>query len=141
MGYTTTFEGELLFPADVTLRCIALVKSLCNIENPSRDWQSWNYMALQINADLSGIEWSGGEKWYYPCEAVNYLIDAVRKVFPEFTLTGEMQAQGEDFADRWILRMVDGRATRVDCKIDGLSVVCPECGKHFVWNAEKGCLA
>ena len=66
------------------------------------------------------------------CEVVNWLVAKMRGLgFKDFALTGELKAQGEDAADRWILRMVNGKATKVPNPPMGRKVSCPECDHSF----------
>jgi len=77
-------------------------------------------------ADGAGIEWDGGEKFYYGAEWMTYLIDTFLKpgararyvegeyadpAFARFTFDhrcdGEVEAQGEDRGDRWLLVVAD----------------------------------
>ena len=83
----------------------------------------------QFLPDDSGesLEWDGGEKTYEAVEWVRYLIDHFLKEgaiasssddeqFEEFTfnhvLNGELEAQGEESGDLWLLKVVNNRVTR-----------------------------
>lgn len=55
-------------------------------------------------ADGTGIEWDGGEKFYDSPQWLKYIITNVLK--PKgYVLNGIVEAQGEDFGDRWNLEV------------------------------------
>ncbi len=142
MGYTTTFTGKLEFTDAVKPKMLALIKSvefadLRELDPTYEDDHDVSYLQFRITDDFSGIEWDGSEKWYGAVACVNWLIAFVRREFPKFSLKGQMCAQGEDAADRWILRMVDGVATKVETPPTGRTVECPDCGATF-YPDDKG---
>ena len=136
MGYSTEFRGQLKFRDELTARQLAKIKSMCGED--CRDHQEWEagdltYIDLQLTDDFSGLEWSGAEKTYYMEKLVNVIITQMRKTWPEFALTGELQAQGEDAEDRWkVIIGDDGMAKKVDIVVTGEIIACPRCGGRFV---------
>jgi hypothetical protein len=70
--------------------------------------------------------------------SVNWLIDRVRKTFPDFALQGQLKAKGEDVDDRWFLRIVDGRAEKQMIVPVGIVVECPHCRESFRVDAKTG---
>ena len=132
MGYTTKFEGVLKFKSNVTVAELKAVKSV--IGRTHADYAG--YIQLKIADDLSGIKWDGTEKFYHSVDAVNFVIGKVREEFPTFNLHGELQAQGEEGSDRWIMRMVDGRAEKVELRSTGVEATCPDCAHTFYVGGE-----
>ena len=91
-----------------------------------------SYIDLQLTDDFSGLEWDGSEKTYDLVEKVNLIIENMRLKYPDFGLTGELLAQGEDNGDVWILAMENGKAKHK--KIDlshKKKVTCPHCEEEF----------
>lgn len=139
MGYTTTFKGTLKFNPDLTAKELGHLKKY--LGEDIRDHLEWleggfeekdlYYVQFEINDDFSGIEWDGSEKFYGSVDCVNLLTKEMRKVRPDFEFTGELQAQGEEADDRWILRMKDGIAKGVKLVSSGDKVECPHCGETF----------
>jgi hypothetical protein len=94
-----------------------------NSPDPSQPglWCQWRPLS-----DGSGLEWDGGEKFYNAPEWMRYLVAlistkpddetyalmlAADERFADFTfdhvVEGEIQAQGEDTGDRWLLVVTD----------------------------------
>jgi len=95
------------------------------------------YMDLELTDDMDGIKWNGAEKTSPMEHLVNVLIEVAKRDIPDFGLTGEMNAQGEEMDDRWLLRMVDKVATKIEMKPVGTAVECPHCeGKVYPDEAE-----
>ena len=140
MGYKTAFSGTLRFTDKSPFAIIAVLKKLYALN--SRDQQGnheWNYIGFRVNGDCSGIDWDGLENLYGAVEAINWIISTIREGsqqlsiegIPDFGLEGYLYAQGEDVGDVWILRMVDGRATRFEIPAPGHEMECPHCHKEF----------
>jgi hypothetical protein len=143
MGYSTQYKGSLKFHRDLTGSELAMVGDVFGKD--CRDHPDWpddgypylSYVDLKFTDRFDGIEWDGSEKSSPLNHVVNVITEVIRRKMPDFTLTGEMAAQGEDVDDRWTLVMRDGRAERVDCKPSGAAVMCPHCdGKVYVDEAE-----
>jgi len=137
MWYCTTFTGQLKFPTDMTIPCLTLVKSFlgkdCR-EHPEWGHPELTYIDLTLTDDLSGLEWDWSEKTYDLPEKINLIITEVRKHYPNFTLTGQLNAQGEDFDDRWILEFASdgsGLAVSTPLVISGKVIKCPHCDEKF----------
>lgn len=139
MGYTTEFEGELKFTEEVRVTDLAILRKILGEDR--RDHPEWAkefpyvddfyYLDLALTDDFSGLEWSGAEKSYSMEKQVQFVMDYLRKGNPDFGLTGEFLAQGEESKDRWILQIQDGRAVRVDQELTGRWIECPHCGEEF----------
>lgn len=118
MGYNTDFGGELKFTSPLSAKHVKMIENLSGVSH-RKPGRHWSYFDLVVTDDGSGIQWSGAEKTYELDDQVNFLIDHMRaNGCPEFGLTGEMNAHGDERDDDWILRMVDGRATVVKLTVD-----------------------
>ena len=142
MGYSTTFKGVLKFKAEPTVSVLRALKTwlgedLRELAPEYAEKNQVNYIDLELTEDFAGLQWSGAEKTYGLVAAVNWIIDMMRdQVLADFTLTGELTAQGEDADDRWILRMVGGRAVEIKIPVTGEKMTCPECGHQWRLNEE-----
>ena len=135
MGYSTEFTGELKFTTELTGKQLAKVKSF--LGGDSREHPEWGgadltYIDLELNDDFTGLKWDGAEKTYDLEKKVNLLIKNVKKDYPEFGLTGQLLAQGEDVSDRWVLAMDNGKAVHRKTAIKGKKVTCPHCDEDFL---------
>jgi hypothetical protein len=135
MGYSTNFRGVLKFKENITVAQLSKVKGF--LGRDCRDHPEWGhtnltYIDLKLTDDFSGLEWDGSEKTYDLADKVNLIIDQLRADHPEFGLTGELAAQGEDIEDRWILCFdKNGTAVRRDVPSLGQIITCPDCGHKF----------
>lgn len=139
MGYNTRFSGTLKFSKPVTVAMLAKLNTMLGEDaskfaNPSSPSRDYGYIDLVVAKDFSGIEWdSGTEKTYYLEKSVNLVLAEMRKEWPDFGLTGQLTAQGEDMEDRWALVMEDdGLAHKRKLTITGQRVKCPDCGHKFI---------
>ena len=90
-----------------------------------RDHKEWikpnfsntRYIQFKVTDDLCGIEWDGNEKFYNPVEAVNTIIINMQDKFPEFGLSGTLEAFGECASDVWLLVVQDGVAHNFDAAL------------------------
>jgi hypothetical protein len=117
MGYTTKFEGELLFGNVLTnLQEQELLKFLGEDCRDHPEWKSGDltHIDLEFNEDKSGIRWNGSEKTYELPEKINLIISKMCEKFPEFSLIGTLEAQGEEHTDRWNLEMENNKAIHND---------------------------
>jgi hypothetical protein len=137
MGYSTEFTGVLKFTKELTIPQLRKLQSFCGadvrnhpewIKNPN---QSYYYIQYEVTKELDGLQWDGGEKFSYPVETLNLIIDNMRAEWPDFGLEGELVAQGEDTTDRWWLRIKKGKAVQVNMpKLTDL-YECPKCECTF----------
>jgi len=135
MGYNTDFKGELLFTKELDSTEMLEIEKF--LDEDCRYHPEWNpgdliWIDLCFNRDLTGIEWNGGEKTYDLTEKVNLIISNMQQKFPDFGLTGELLAQGEDMTDRWRLVIENGRAVKKPVKILGDIIECPHCGEKII---------
>lgn len=139
MGYTTEFDGVLKFKTELTTSELRALNSYLGEDvREHKDWtegiddaEYMSYVDLKVTDDFTGIKWDGSEKTYGMVSLVNMICKEMKKIKPDFELIGELQAQGEEASDRWILRMVDGVATEVKLIPTGELIECPHCGEEF----------
>lgn len=140
MGYTTEFEGVLKFKSPLTAEQELFLREMlpgpdeCYEDTSDHpDWikpKGYNgYLQLEIANDKSGIEWDNNEKFYNAVEAVNTVILTMQSKFPNFGLEGHLLAQGEEIGDVWYLKIIDGKAEKIETNIDLHE--CPECGHQW----------
>lgn len=116
MGYTTEFKGVLKFKSEPTTKELASLNKLFRDED----------LQLELAEDFSGIQWDGSEKCYDMPDKVNRVIES------GFPLTSQLEAQGEERNDRWLLVIGDdGRAHKQEIKATGVQVACPHCSDVF----------
>lgn len=136
MGYSTDFTGELKFTRELIASQLAAIKKMlgedCR-EHPEWGAKDLYYVDLELTDDFSGLKWSGAEKTYHMERIVQLVIDEMRKKWPDFGLSGQLNAQGEDVEDRWTLAIkADGNATKIKVPLVGQRIECPSCGKRFI---------
>lgn len=125
MGYDTSFSGKITIEPPLNEQELKFFtefqKNLNLYQHPDQpsDWFDW------ISKDGTTIEWSGGEKFYYPVEWMEFIINhfmgsnpiAKRDNPEEFsflqshTLNGTIEAQGEDEEDQWQLVVVNNEVS------------------------------
>lgn len=143
MWYSTDFSGTLTFNENTTLPMVAMVKQF--LGEDCRDHPEWSeytdadgwyltFIDLEINSEMTWLQWDWSEKTYDLVEKVNLILSEVRKVYPDFWLSGELLAQGEEFDDRWRLVIEDGIAVRKDIISEWATVTCPHCWEKFTLN-------
>lgn len=135
MGYNTEFRGELKFTKELTGSQLAVLSSY--LGEDCRNHPEWGrsignyYVNLSLLPGFDGLEWDGSEKTYEMVEIVNFIIDKMMEIMPDFGLTGKLLAQGEDIDDRWELIIKNNVAVKVDVKPSGTKIQCPQCGESF----------
>lgn len=140
MGYHTEFKGALAFTSEpdvVQLRALNEILGEDRREHP--EWEAsdeFYYLDLALTEDLRGLKWSGAEKSYGMVAQVNFVVSHMRKQWPEFGLTGSVEAQGEDPEDAWTLTMEDGVAVKRERELPGFIVQCPRCHARFRYTKE-----
>ena len=135
MGYTTTFTGELKFKEELSASQLSDLNKI--LDEDCRDHPEWEepelyYVKFELLPDFSGIRWDGSEKFYDATKVVNMITRIMRKNYPNFELEGSLNAQGEDFDDRWTLSMDSGEAKEAQVEIVGQKVTCPHCEEKFI---------
>ena len=137
MGYSTDFTGELKFKEEMTASELSEIKKF--LSEDCREHPEWQndklyYVDLEFLDDFSGLRWNGTEKTYGMVEVINMITSNMinRLQYTGFGFTGELQAQGEEFDDRWMLIINgEGIAERKEVSIIGSRVECPNCNHNF----------
>lgn len=144
MGYSTEFKGVLNFNTELTASQLAYLAKFLGKDRrdlgifddeayAKADYGDyWYHFDLELTDSFDGVKWNQAEKTDNMEGIVNFLIDKMQEVCPGFTFEGTLYAQGEDCEDRWELRMVNGRAVRIDVPILGQKINCPLCGGTFI---------
>lgn len=143
MGYSTEFEGILRFTHQLSVPQLAKLQSFFG-ENPDdhTDWlktpgDKYSYVQYELTKDFTGLKWDGGEKFYYAVEALNLILLNMRAEWPDFGLEGQLEAQGEEMRDRWLLVIENGLAVRKEIKIEGSIYECPHCHEQVITSEAK----
>lgn len=136
MGYTTQFQGVIKIKPELTASQIKFIESMFG------DMRQWNpsdakkldltHFDFEFDNDLSGIQWNGAEKFYDADKCIEYLINKTVEKYPDLVFNGILQAQGEDYDDRWQLIVKDNKVSRKEIKLKGQKVTCPHCEEDFV---------
>lgn len=155
MGYNTQFSGTLLFKKEPSLRQLKRIEALLSedvrehpdlaaIVNNSGvpllrcQLSKVSYIDLAVDDNYTGLVWTGAEKTYGLEHAVNVVLAHVRHEYPDFGLTGELLAQGEDIEDRWrLIIAADGWADKVPVVLPGRCVTCPHCHRTFTTETKE----
>jgi hypothetical protein len=141
MGYQTNFTGELKFNRQMTPLELAWIEKCMGFDLP-HNFEGYiyphgkpHYVQLEVTKSGTGIQWDGSEKFYDAVQAVNFVIDNARREIPDFSLSGQLEARGEDIGDHWFLKIgVDGFAECVNAPSIGDAVTCPNCNHKFPLN-------
>jgi hypothetical protein len=141
MGYQTKFQGQLHFTCELSASERAHLEEFFNADiREHREWgksdEYATYIDLQFTEDLSGIEWNpDADKTYGMRTAVNVIIKEMKKIKPEFGLSGKLLAQGENLEDRWALIIgEDGYAKEVGTPPVDEKIQCPHCKQLFFYK-------
>jgi hypothetical protein len=107
MGYTTTFDGHLTIepplPPDA---CAAADAARFDIpEDDDAAEQLDGCCQWEIVDNGSTIVWDDGEKFYDSPRWMAWLI--ARHIPAGHNVNGEIEAEGEEYGDRWMLKVVD----------------------------------
>lgn len=136
MGYTTTFQGKISITPELTAPQIRFIKSLHDnlrdIAPADAKLYGLDYQQWELNENLDGLEWDGGEKFYKADKCMEYLVAKTLEKFPELKFNGIITAQGEEFDDRWKLTVKNNKVTRTEIKLKGQKVTCPHCEEDFI---------
>ncbi len=117
MGYSTDFVGNFDLDKQLSLDDFNYIKDFETTdfledkgESLSYDL-SHSYFQWVPTKDGRGIEWDGGEKFYYYVDWLQYLIDYI--LTPRgYKLTGSVAYQGEEVGDCGVLVIEDEKVTR-----------------------------
>ena len=135
MGYTTEFQGEIKIEPELTASQIAFFERMYG---DMREWdpeehKRTNMMWFQweLNKTRDGLQWDGGEKFYDADKCMQYIIEKAIEKYPNLKFNGIIQAQGEEFSDKWQLIVKNNKVTKKEVKITGDVIKCPECGHEW----------
>lgn len=135
MGYNTKFQGELKFTNNPTVEQLRKLQQFLGADcrkHPEWGMEHLTFIGLQLLDDFSGIEWDGSEKTYDLVEKINLILSEMKKEYPDFGLTGELRAQGDEIGDIWKLKFdAAGNAIRKDVLMDDSIITCPHCNRVF----------
>lgn len=133
MGYSTKFQGVLKFTHEPSIPQIRVLREMEGVDsrNVGVKGAHWYYLDLVVTDELDGLQWNGAEKTGGMDEQVRYVIAEMRKQWPEFGLTGEMRAQGEEPGDRWVLKVDGDVVKRIETPPKGVKATCPSCAHTF----------
>lgn len=141
MGYNTKFKGELKFKTEITVQALGALNAM--LGEDFRDHKEWakfgatdrlSYIDLKLTNKFDGLRWNNEtEKTYDLEKIVTAVIAIMRENYPDFSLTGSLNAQGEEAEDRWDLVMnAEGTiASKKKVPIPGTKTECPSCGHTF----------
>lgn len=122
MGYTTKFVGEFQANKPISITLIGLLEKLASEELTASDIEElcWptvpdHYFQWEVTKDRKGVQWNGGEKFYDYVEWLQWLIDVLKKKqHGNIMLSGQIEYRGEDSRDWGFLKIVDGKAVKVE---------------------------
>lgn len=139
MGYTANFKGTLKFTSEPTGPQLAHLNRILGQDIRDLDWVEkqgddyWYHFDLELTPDFDGVRWSGAEKTYGMVEVVNTVLYEMRKKWPDFGLSGRLDAQGEEVGDVWALEVSEGGlARKIEYRLEGREVECPHCEETFI---------
>ena len=110
MGYTTEYDGHVTITPPLTAAMVAKFNDYAEErhdgEGPTKyaTWCDW-----RADADGTAIRWNGGEKFYDGAAWMAWMID--RYVPANHTVNGDINAEGEESGDRWLLKVTDRKVT------------------------------
>jgi hypothetical protein len=117
MGYSTEYNGSLDFTKPLSEVEKTYLIGVLYKDNSTQYFSRPAY-SLELTRLQDGLQWDGSEKSHIEADQINTLIREMRKLFPDFGLTGELLAQGEDPGDISKIRInKDGWAEEVIPKI------------------------
>ena len=135
MWYSTNFEWKLTFVGDVTVKQLQKLNTyLWEDCRSHKDWSAcgkYSYINYSLLEDFSWIVWDGSEKSYDMVETLNFVLEEMRKEYPQFSLEWQLNAQWENIDDRWILVMEYWIAVERKVVMTGKKIQCPHCCEEF----------
>jgi len=106
MGYTTTFKGSIKIEPPLSWQEANKINSFCNGRQDERSSTKHPGIWCDYTCTTTEIKWNGSEKSYDMVQWMEFLIMEFFRPFGR-KLDGQMEAQGEDFNDRWLLVVTD----------------------------------
>ena len=153
MGYTTTLKWQLDFsPAITDLNQIKYLNDILwkdlrdskgltkeeyvkSMENTRliHSFKELSYIGFELTPNFDWIQWNKAEKFYDIVEKTQFIIEYMKLKYPEFWLIWYIECQWEDFDDRWLLKVENNIAKRIENPLIGYTK-CPECDHVFKIN-------
>lgn len=150
MSYDTKYNGILLFNKELTTKQLCFLSTFLrkNTENHP-EWSKYKgygelmtkhggSIDLEISSDFLGLQWNGRGSNYNMVEAITFLINAMKTVVDDFTLTGQFDCRGEELDDIWTLIIENDEAKRMDVyktisikDVKNGKAICPHCKSIF----------
>jgi hypothetical protein len=148
MGYSTQFKGTLKFKDELKASQLAEINKFLSQDRREIGFSNdadvyttkdeyWYHIDLELTDDYSGLKWNGSEKTYGMEFIINFITKQMKKVMPNFELTGKLTAQGEDIDDRYEVIMEKGIAKKRELKVVGKKIKCPHCEEYFILEDKK----
>lgn len=136
MGYRTDFEGELKFNESISIEEVRKIKEYFDTDLSLNFRFNGGYIDLELTDLMDGLKWNGAEKSYNMKEQIEFLIKEVTKDFPDFSLNGVFDAQGEDVDDKCQIIVKDNVVSikKIVLSEDEKVITCPHCGEMFIYN-------
>lgn len=135
MGYTTQFQGKIKIEPELSAKQIKFIEGMHgdmryfapdDAKRLDICWQQW-----ELSADLDALEWDGNEKFYDADKCMEYVIGKCLEKWPDMKFNGIVQAQGEEFDDRWQLIVKDNTVSKKEVALKGRVITCPNCEEKF----------
>ncbi len=142
MSYHTNYDGFLEFTCELTTKQLNHLTKI--LGEDSRDHPEWDlpaycadlyFVDLELADDFSGLDPPEDSDGRDMVNQVSAVIELMKRIKPEFGLAGEFKAQGEERGDCWVLKIVDGKAVRVDQPTLDDTCVCPHCNQQFLLSS------
>lgn len=128
MWYSTDYIGSVkIVPTPTPEVLVATTNAIQNAHEES----AWN---LKIGSDFSSIVWRWNEKTYEFAESLNAVEELMKNNWFDFSLEWEFAYQWEDSSDRWFVRKVFWKFTRVEKILEKDEYRCPDCWHIFKPN-------
>jgi hypothetical protein len=135
MGYTTNFQGVIKITPELKA---SEIKFIQNMFGDMREWNpamakelDMTWLNFEFDKDFTGIGWDGAEKFYDADKCMEVLINETIKKYPHLSFNGILQAQGEDFDDKWQLIVKNNKVSRKEVALKGKIIECPHCEEKF----------
>ena len=126
MGYTTDFSGH--FKLNKPMESLVIYDKLEEWNDGSKDAPLDGYCQWTLTKDRTGIEWDSGEKFYDYVEWLQLIINDL--LLPNgYSLSGEVEFQGEEVGDNGFIMIEDNIVKKVKSK--DRVIQCPQCGHKF----------
>lgn len=124
MGYTTEFSGKVTISPALSLEDYKYLEALS--QNDQRDKGPWQvpgkaeaghyFCQWSPSEDGTSLAWDGNEKFYHSAGWMRYIVEDYLAPMG-YVCNGEIEAQGEDMSDRWLLRVQDNVARKHEGKL------------------------